>query len=172
MGAKDHAERAEREIPSATCAVLTVSDTRTPENDESGRMAYEILTKFGHSVADHRIVRNDRRAIAEAVEAALKRGADFVLAIGGTGLSKRDVTVEALRGLMDKELPGFGEMFRMMTAREIGTAMILTRAVLGATAEGKLIAATPGSPAAVRMALEDILMNELKHLLWELKRHA
>ncbi|HEY3225853.1 MAG TPA: molybdenum cofactor biosynthesis protein B [Planctomycetota bacterium] len=170
MGAKDHADRAEKEITSARCVVLTVSDTRTVETDESGRKAADILAAAGHTVADRRIVPNDRAAIADAVRAALAAGVDLVVAVGGTGVSRRDVTVEAIRGLLEKELPGFGEMFRMMTAKEIGTAAILTRATLGATSDGKLVVATPGSTAGVRLALEDILVPQLKHLLWELRK--
>jgi len=170
MGVKDHSERADREIASARCVVLTISDTRTTETDESGRKAAEILAAAGHAVADRRIVPNDRGAIADAVGSALAAGVDLVVAIGGTGVSKRDVTVEAVRGLMEKELPGFGEMFRMLTAEEIGTAAIMTRATLGATSEGRLVVVTPGSTAGVRLALEDVLVPQLKHLLWELRK--
>lgn len=170
MGAKDHADRAEQEIASARCVVLTISDTRTTETDESGRKAAEILAAAGHAVADRRIVPNDRAAIADAVRAALAAGIDLVVAIGGTGVSKRDVTIEAVRGLIDKELPGYGELFRTLTAKEIGTAAIMTRATLGATSEGRLVVATPGSTAGVRLALEDILVPQLKHLLWELRK--
>ncbi|HTF57935.1 MAG TPA: molybdenum cofactor biosynthesis protein B [Planctomycetota bacterium] len=170
MGAKDHADRAEKEITSARCVVLTVSDTRKAETDESGRKAADILTAAGHVVADRRIVPNDRAAIVDAVRAALTAGVDLVVAIGGTGVSRRDVTVEAVRGLMEKELPGFGEMFRMLTAEEIGTAAIMTRATLGATSDGRLVVSTPGSTAGVRLALEDILVPQLKHLLWELRK--
>src|SRR5262245_40491787 len=138
MGAKDHSESADREGAAARCHVLTVSDTRTAETDESGRAAAGLLTGAGHVVADRRIVPNDRAAISEAVQAAMDRGADLVLALGGTGISRRDVTVDAIRPFIDKELPGFGEMFRALSAREIGMATILSRALLGATAGGKL----------------------------------
>ncbi|MBI4566290.1 MAG: MogA/MoaB family molybdenum cofactor biosynthesis protein [Planctomycetes bacterium] len=172
MGAKDHSEQAQKDVPPARCAVFTVSDTKTPQTDVSGKLAYEILVKFGHSVVDHRVIRNDRKALAEVLQEAQKAGVDLTLAIGGTGISKKDVSVEAVRSLIDKELPGFGEMFRSLSAKEIGVSAILSRSVLGTTEEGHLIAALPGSPDAVRLALEEILMNELKHLLWELRKHA
>jgi len=170
MGAKDHRTRAE-DVGPARCAVLTVSDSRTRDTDESGRLALEILAKFGHVVAGHQIVPNKPRAIAAAVAAALK-DADMAITIGGTGPSKRDVSIEAVRGLVEKELPGFGEMFRALSQKEIGTAALMSRALLGVTKAGRLVVAVPGSPGAVRLALETILMNEIKHILWEVRRYA
>jgi molybdenum cofactor biosynthesis protein B len=170
MGAKDHHEQAGREKV-ARCAILTVSDTKTRETDTSGQRAFEILQKFGHTVVLHDLVPNERKKITDAAEKALKE-ADFVLTIGGTGVSRRDMSVEALRPLIDKELPGFGELFRSLSAREIGTAAVLSRALLGVTASGRIVAALPGSEGAVRLALEEILVNELKHLLWELRRYG
>lgn len=168
MGAKDHKETAEKEAP-LRCAILTVTGTKTKDTDTSGKRAFEILQKFGHSVVAHEILPNDRKKIADAVERALE-DADFALTIGGTGAGRRDVTVEAVRPLLVKELPGFGELFRALSAKEIGTAAIMSRALLGVTEEGKVVAALPGSEAAVRLALEEILVNELKHLVWELRR--
>lgn len=170
MGAKDHRERADKEAP-VRCAILTVSDSKTPETDTSGRKAFEILRKFGHTVVAHELVANDRKKIADAAERAFKE-ADLVVTIGGTGASRKDVTVEALRPLLQKELPGFGEMFRALSVKEIGTAAMMSRALLGVTEEGNVVAALPGSEAAVRLALEEILMNELKHLAWEVRRYA
>jgi len=170
MGAKDHREHAEKES-AARCAILTISDSKTRETDTSGKLAFEILTKFGHTVVEHGLVPNDKKRIAEAAERALKE-ADLVVTIGGTGASRKDISVETVRGLFDKELPGFGEMFRALSTKEIGTAAILSRAVLGVTAPGKILVALPGSEGAVRLGLEGILMNELKHLLWELRRYA
>jgi molybdopterin adenylyltransferase len=169
MGVKDHREHSET-IPGAKCAVFTVSDTRTPETDESGKLALEILMKFGHTVIEQRIVPNDRRQIDHAIGGALKNDADVVVTLGGTGVSKRDVSIEAARGHIDRELPGFGELFRSMSAAEIGTAAILSRALLGVTDKGRVVVCVPGSPAAGRLALERILMNELKHLLGELRK--
>jgi molybdenum cofactor biosynthesis protein B len=170
MGAKDHKERSAKEAV-ARCAILTVTDTQTIETDTSGKRAFEILQKFGHLVVEHAIVPNDRKKLDEALGRGL-READLVLTIGGTGISRKDLSAEAVRSLIEKELPGFGEMFRLLSSKEIGTAAILSRAVLGVTPEGKILLALPGSEAAVRLALEDILVNELKHLLWELRRYS
>jgi molybdenum cofactor biosynthesis protein B len=170
MGTKDHRDSAVKENP-ARCAILTVTDTKTRDTDTSGKAAFEIFQKFGHSVVSHEIVPNERKKIAAAAEQALKQ-ADLLVTIGGTGASRKDISVESVGGLLSKELPGFGEMFRSMSVKEIGTAAILSRAVLGITADGKIVLSLPGSENAVRLGLEGILMNELKHLLWEVRRHA
>jgi molybdopterin adenylyltransferase len=170
MGTKDHRESASKE-GSARCAILTVTDSKTRDTDTSGKAAFEIFQKFGHSVVSHEIVPNEKKKIASAAEQGLKQ-ADLLVTIGGTGASKKDISVESVRGLIDKELPGFGEMFRSMSVKEIGTAAMLSRAVLGITGDGKIVLSLPGSENAVRLGLEGILMNELKHLLWEVRRHA
>ncbi len=170
MGAKDHRESSEKE-GSARCAILTVTDSKTLETDTSGKAAFEIFRKFGHTVVLHKIIPNDGKKITSAAERALKE-ADLVITIGGTGVSRKDISVESVRRLIAKELPGFGEMFRSLSVKEIGTAAILSRAVLGVTAKGKIVLSLPGSENAVRLGLEGILMNELKHLLWELRRYA
>jgi molybdenum cofactor biosynthesis protein B len=170
MGSKDHKEAAEAQT--AKVAILTVSDTKTKETDESGRAAIEIFQKFGHVVVEHRVLKNARKEIASAIAAALGGEADLAVTIGGTGISKKDVSVEAARDAIAKELPGFGELFRSMSAKEIGTAAMMSRATLGVTEKAKLVLALPGSTAAVRLALEGILVNELKHLLWELRRYG
>jgi len=169
MGTKDHRESASKE-GSARCAILTVTDTKTRETDTSGKAAFEIFQKFGHSVVSHEIIPNEKKKITSAAEHALKQ-ADLLVTIGGTGASRKDISVESVRPLIEKELPGFGEMFRSMSVKEIGTAAMMSRAVLGVTAEGKIVVSLPGSENAVRLGLEGILMNELKHLLWELRRY-
>jgi molybdopterin adenylyltransferase len=170
MGTKDHRESASKE-GFARCAILTVTDTKTRETDTSGKAAFEIFQKFGHSVVSHEIIPNEKKRIAAAAEQALKQ-ADLVVTIGGTGASRKDISVESVRPLIEKELPGFGEMFRSLSVKEIGTAAMMSRAVLGITAEGKIVISLPGSENAVRLGLEGILMNELKHLLWELRRYS
>jgi molybdenum cofactor biosynthesis protein B len=170
MGAKDHqAEAAKEQV--ARCAILTVSDTRTRETDTSGRAAAEIFRKFGHQVVLHEIVANNKRKIAANAITAL-RDADVVVTIGGTGVSRKDVSVDAVRPLIKKELPGFGELFRAFSLKDIGTATILSRVFLGITDKGRIVVALPGSEGAVRLGLEGILVVELKHLLWELRRYA
>jgi len=170
MGTKDHRESASTE-GFARCGILTVTDTKTRETDTSGKAAFEIFQKFGHTVVTHEIIPNEKKKITAAAERALKQ-ADLVVTIGGTGASRKDISVEAMRPLIKKELPGFGEMFRSMSVKEIGTAAMMSRAVLGITAAGKIVMSLPGSENAVRLGLEGILMNELKHLLWELRRYS
>jgi molybdopterin adenylyltransferase len=168
MGARDHRQRSEDET--IRCAVLVVSDSRTEKTDESGRAALELFRKFGHESVDHTIVPNRATRLRKALREALAE-ADVVLTIGGTGPSARDLTVETVRGMIAKELPGFGELFRAKSVGEIGTAVILSRALLGVTKEGRIIACVPGSPKAVRLALEEILLQELKHLVWDVRRY-
>lgn len=170
MGAKDHRDSSAKEAV-ARCAILTVTDSKTRETDTSGKAAFEIFQKYGHTVVAHEIVPNDRKKIAAAAEEALKQ-ADLLVTIGGTGVSRKDISVESVRALIDKELPGFGELFRAMSVKEIGTAAMMSRAVLGITAEGKIVLSLPGSENAVRLGIEGILVNELKHLLWELRRYS
>ena len=170
MGVKDHSESAGRDVSAVRCYVLTVSDSRTQKTDESGDIASRLLEAAGHVVAKRGIVANDFPMIVSAVRTAIDEGADLILALGGTGVSRRDVTVEAVRSQIDKELPGFGEVFRALSVEEIGTAAILSRATLGTTSKGNVVAVTPGSPAAVHLALEKILIPELKHLLREVRK--
>ncbi len=170
MGVKDHKDAAQPE----TCkfSIFTVTDTKTIQDDESGKLAVAILTKYGHTPEDHRIIKNDRKIIEAAITGAAAGAADLIVTIGGTGISKKDLTIEAVKHLFHREMPGFGELFRALSAKEIGTATIMTRASLAATDKQRLICCLPGSPNAVKLALEQILVNELKHLLWELRRYS
>ena len=170
MGAKDHQEAASREDAVARVAILTVTDTRTRDTDTSGRSAFEIFRKFGHTVVLHEIVANNKKKVAATAITAL-RDVDLVLTIGGTGISHKDVSVDALLPLIKKEMPGFGELFRAFSVKDIGTATILSRVIMGITEKRKILVALPGSEKAVRLGLEAILMPELKHILWELKRY-
>lgn len=171
MSVKEHKEDAAAGKPTARCAILTVSDSRTRETDDSGRAAAAILKKFGHSVAIHEIIPNVKKKVAANAITAL-RDVDLVLTIGGTGISPKDVSVDAIRPLMKKELPGFGELFRAFSVKDIGTATILSRACMGISEKGKILVALPGSEAGVRLGLEGILMAELPHLLSQLRRPA
>jgi molybdenum cofactor biosynthesis protein B len=170
MGAHDHRQKAKSEAR-GRCAVLTVSDSKTADTDTSGKAAAEILRAAGHEVIRHEFVPNDLVRVRSAVEAALAE-ADLVVTVGGTGASRRDLSVEAVQPLIAKELPGFGELFRARSVPQIGTAAILSRALLGVTASGRIVTALPGSEGAVRLALGEILVPELPHLLWELRRYA
>ena len=155
----------------AHIAIVIVSDKRTLETDESGPLARALLTAAGHTITDFALIRNDEPATRSHVAKLIARDdIDVVLLSGGTGLGVKDRTVEAVRPLLEKELPGFGELFRMISYQEqIGTASILTRALAG-SAKGKLIVSLPGSKAAVDLALNKVLLPELAHLLHELRR--
>jgi molybdenum cofactor biosynthesis protein B len=155
---------------SVRCAVLTVSDTRTRETDTSGLAIAEALTAAGHAVLDRRLVRDDPDAIRSALDAMLAgEDVQVVLTTGGTGISRRDSTFEVVDGLLEKRLDGFGELFRMVSYAEIGAAAMLSRACAG-VARGRVLVALPGSEAAVRLALERLLLPELGHLVREVSR--
>ena len=144
-------------------AIVTVSDTRRGGDDTSGALAEQRLAKSGASVESRAWVKDDVTAIRRAVRSALgKRTVDVVLLTGGTGLAPRDVTPEAVEPLLDRALPGFGERFRALSAREVGSAAWLSRAGAG-VARGRLVVYLPGSSGAVRQALDELLIPELAH---------
>jgi molybdenum cofactor biosynthesis protein B len=147
--------------------VITVSDTRTLESDSGGALLCELLAGGGHRVALREIVKDEVGAIREALERALASpDCAAVVLTGGTGVAPRDVTPEAVAPLLECELPGFGELFRQLSFAEIGSAALLSRA-LGGLARGKPVFALPGSRAAVRLALERLILPELGHLVGE-----
>ena len=144
-------------------AIVTVSDTRRGADDTSGALAEKLIANAGASVASRAWVKDDVTAIRRAVRAALaKRTVDVVVLTGGTGLAPRDVTPEAVEPLLDRALPGFGERFRALSAREVGSAAWLSRAGAG-VARGRLVVYLPGSPGAVRQGLDELLIPELAH---------
>ncbi len=150
--------------------MLPVSDSRTAETDTSGRTIAELLEGAGHRVFERRILPDDPSAVRTAVGGWLAApGCDGVLVTGGTGITSRDRTHEALAALIERRLDGFGELFRRLSYDEIGSAAMLSRAV-GGVAGGKLLFAMPGSTGAVRLALERLILPELGHLLAELER--
>lgn len=151
-------------------AVLTISDTRTQATDTSGAYLRAELEAAGHEVTASRIVRDEEGAIRAAL-AELMAGADVVLTSGGTGITGRDVTVPVVESLLTKPLPGFGELFRMLSYRDVGAAAMLSRAV-GGLAGGTLLFALPGSRGAVQTAWEGLLRDELGHLVFEVRRHG
>jgi molybdenum cofactor biosynthesis protein B len=152
------------------CAVLTVSDSRTVADDTSGKLIRELLEAQGHRTVVQAIVPDDTDVIRVEVLRALADGAvDAVIATGGTGVSPRDVTPEAVTPLFEKELAGFGELFRMLSFQEIGPAAVLSRAVAG-TAAGKVVYVLPGSSGAVRLALERLILPEVAHVVGQLRR--
>lgn len=151
-------------------ALRVTTDSRTPATDETGRLAAELLSKAGHTVDGPTLVSNDPSALRDTLREALRGPAEVILLSGGTGLGRRDGTVEAVSEVIVKRLDGFGEAFRALSYAQIGPAAMLTRAVLGSTAEGKIVVCTPGSPNAMRLALEKLLLPELAHLVREARR--
>jgi len=149
--------------------VITCSDSRGEREDETGAELRRLLEGAGHSLAGSRVVKDEAAQIREAVEAAIAAGARAVIVNGGTGIGRRDVTIETVRALFEKELPGFGELFRALSFREIGTAAMLSRATAG-TFRGAIVFALPGSPAAATLAMEQLILPELGHLVRELTR--
>lgn len=153
-----------------TCAVVTVSDTRTIETDTGGRAVLEYLETAGHRVARREIIRDDPVRMRSLLEQLRDDPAiDVVLLTGGTGLSSRDMTFETVSALIEKPLPGYGELFRWLSYQEIGAAAMLSRATGGLM--GRTIVLTmPGSPAGVRLAMEKLIVPELPHLAREARR--
>ena len=147
--------------------VVTVSDTRTPETDTGGALVAERLEAVGHRVAGRVLVPDESRQIADAVRAALGRAdVGAVIVTGGTGVAPRDVTPEAVAPLLDREIPGFGEIFRMLSYEEVGSAALLSRALAG-LADGRVVFVLPGSRGALGLALEKLILPELGHLAAE-----
>ncbi len=165
-----HREEAARR-DGARCIVLTVSDSRTAATDESGALIERMLTEAGHVVVTKQLLTNDEVALRTALDAALAReDVDAVLCTGGTGLGARDRTVDVVRPMLERELPGFGELFRMLSFLEqIGAAAMLSRALAGA-ARGKFVVVMPGSRAAVELAMTRLVIPELKHAVREIRR--
>lgn len=152
------------------CYVITVSDTRTEETDKSGRAIVERLEGAGHLIVGRTIVRDD----AELVKATIARvlgqvHLDVIITTGGTGITSRDTTYEAVAALLEKTLPGFGELFRALSYQDIGSSAMMSRATAGLVA-GRILVALPGSEAAVRLALDKLLLPELGHLVQQARK--
>jgi molybdenum cofactor biosynthesis protein B len=151
-------------------AVVTVSDTRTPETDTGGALVAELLESAGHTVVDRRIVADDPAAIAEALtELVSRHEVGAVLFTGGTGVAPRDVTPDTVEPLLKRVIPGFGELFRMLSYEEIGSAALLSRALAGLL-KGRVVFVLPGSRGAVRLGLEKLVLPELGHLAGEARK--
>jgi len=166
--AEKHRESAPEKV---RVAVLTISDTRTPETDTGGDTVQESLERAGHEVLSRTIVRDEASRIRTALVDALARGdVDAVVTSGGTGISARDTTYEVVDRMIEKKLDGFGEVFRMLSYEEIGAAAIMSRAVAG-TVGTKFVASLPGSRNAVRLAMEKLLVPEIAHVVFELRKH-
>jgi molybdenum cofactor biosynthesis protein B len=152
------------------CFVLTISDSKTPETDTSGSLIRELLTAAGHTVVGHSIVRDEPTDVTSVVRRGTADAAiqAFILT-GGTGVTSRDATFEAVESILDKRLSGFGELFRMLSYEQVGAAAMLSRAQAGVI-RGRALFSLPGSPNACRLALEKLIIPELGHLLREISR--
>ncbi|ENH95739.1 molybdenum cofactor synthesis protein [Gracilibacillus halophilus YIM-C55.5] len=153
------------------CQIVTVSDTRSKENDKSGQLMKEFAEAENVQIKDYQIVKDEKREIRQALDQGVDHpDIDVILLNGGTGIAKRDVTIEVVEHILDKQLPGFGEMFRMLSYQEdIGSAAILSRALAG-VANDTAIFATPGSSGAVKLAMEKLIMPEMKHIVSEIQK--
>jgi molybdenum cofactor biosynthesis protein B len=152
------------------CYVITVSDTRTEDTDTGGRAIVDLLTAAGHEVAGHTIVKDDPDLLRDCIGRQLAHpGVQAIITTGGTGITARDCTYEAVSGMLWKKIDGFGEIFRALSYQEIGASAMMSRAVAG-TIAGRVVVALPGSEAAVRLALTKLLLPELGHLVREATR--
>ncbi len=153
---------------SVRCAVVTVSDTRTEATDTGGRAIVDLLNGAGHTIVGRQLVKDDPLRVQNTVRQLLGHdrttGAQVIILTGGTGITSRDSTFEAVDSLLEKRLDGFGELFRMLSFEDIGPAAMLSRATAGLTA-GRIIVSLPGSEKAVRLAMERLLLPELGHLV-------
>jgi len=168
MGHEEHRHEAPRSI---RIFVVTASDTRGEAEDESGAFLRDAAGRAGHAIAGYRIVRDDPAELRAALEAAAAAGADAIVVNGGTGIAGRDRTYEAVAGVLEKRLDGFGELFRMLSWQEIGAAAMLSRAVAGVWG-GRAVFSVPGSKAAVRLAWEKLIGPEVGHVVRELRKDA
>jgi molybdenum cofactor biosynthesis protein B len=150
---------------------VTASDSRGEAEDASGAYLKSALASAGHLLAGYRVVRDEPDEVRAALAGAAEAGAEAIVVNGGTGISGRDRTYEAVAGLLEKRLDGFGEIFRWLSFQEIGSAAMLSRAVAG-TWRGRVIFSIPGSTAAVRLAWERLIAPELGHVVFEMAKHA
>jgi molybdenum cofactor biosynthesis protein B len=167
MGVEDHRSKAPKSV---TFAVLTVSSTRVDADDYSGKAIIELLTSAGHKLARKIIVKDNIEEVQKALREFIEDGSvQAVIVNGGTGVAKTDVTLEAVAHFEEKQLPGFGELFRVLSHQEIGSAAMMSRAS-AFVSEGKPVFCIPGSEKAVRLAVTKLIAPELGHLVWEANR--
>ncbi len=167
MGYHEHRHLSPKNVG---CAVVTISDSRSEEEDESGQLIQRRLRDHGHIVADYRLLKNDAAAIRATITELVGRDdVQVIITSGGTGISQRDVTVDTVEPMLEKKLDGFGELFRQLTHQEIGTGSILSRAT-GGVIGGTVVLSIPGSAGAVRLAMDKVILPELGHLVREATR--
>jgi molybdopterin adenylyltransferase len=166
----EHHERMASGEGAVPVAIVTVSDSRTAETDSNGQYLRERIGAAGHELAAYHLLRDEPEEVAALLrELATEGRARVAVVNGGTGISRRDATFDAIHPLLDREIPGFGEIFRMLSFEQVGAAAMLSRATAGIH-QGLVIFSTPGSPAAVRLAWERLIEPQLRHLAWELER--
>ncbi|MDH4225849.1 MAG: MogA/MoaB family molybdenum cofactor biosynthesis protein [Deltaproteobacteria bacterium] len=164
---RDHKDQAPRSV---SVALVTISDTRDEAADTSGRLIKDMLKEAGHGVNQTHIVPDDPSRISRLLEELLASSSlQAVILNGGTGISHRDVTFDVINGILEKPLPGFGELFRALSYQEIGSAAMLSRATAGVRG-GKVLFSIPGSRGAVRLAMEKLILPELGHIVYELNK--
>ncbi|NOT55341.1 MAG: MogA/MoaB family molybdenum cofactor biosynthesis protein [Deltaproteobacteria bacterium] len=171
MAVTEHKGKAHRV---ARCAIITASDTRTEETDTSGQKIKDLLAAHNHPVVSYQILKDEPLLITNAVRALLDQAdVDAIMLNGGTGIAPRDSTFEAIQGLLEKEISGFGELFRMLSYQDIGSAAMMTRATAG-VAKGKVVISLPGSTGAVELGMTKLVIPELGHMLFLLRgeRHG
>ncbi len=167
MSYQEHKDKAPRSV---NCAVLTISDSRTEQDDESGRLLRQKLSENGHRVMVYSILKNETDAIKKKIDELLgQEELQVIITSGGTGVSHRDITIETISPILDKKLDGFGELFRFLSYQEIGTASIMSRAIAGAVG-GKVILCLPGSLGAANLAMDKIIIPEIGHMVREATR--
>lgn len=154
-----------------SCAVITVSDSRSVETDRSGQLLKQLLLTSGHAVQVYAIVKDEPNLIRQQLQQLAQSQLQALIFNGGTGIAPRDTTYDAIEGLLDKQLPGFGELFRFLSYQEIGSRAIASRAIAGVY-QGKLVFSLPGSTNAVRLATEKLILPELVHLVQQLRQIA
>ena len=165
---QQHREIAAEEGP-VSVAIVTVSDSRTPETDTNAAFLREQLENDGNGVAAYEIIKDEPDQVSDVLDKMATTNAQVIIFNGGTGIAPRDTTFDVLNRKLEKTLPGFGELFRMFSYDQVGAAAMLSRATAGVY-RGKLVISTPGSNAAVRLAWEKLIGPELQHLAWEVGR--
>jgi len=161
-----HEEHKHKAPDHVRCGVITVSDTRDVDSDESGKKIREMLMEEKHEIVGYEIVKDEPEEIKSVIESI---DAEIYILNGGTGISDRDVTSDVIREIIDKELPGFGEAFRRLSFKEIGSAAILSRALAGISDE-EIYFALPGSTSAVKLAMEELILPEIGHIVYEVNK--
>jgi molybdenum cofactor biosynthesis protein B len=150
-------------------AIVTVSDSRTPDTDTNAHYLRAQLDAAGHQVVAYHLIKDEPEQVNEVLDKIVESQAQIALFNGGTGLSKRDTTFDVLSRKLEKTMPGFGELFRLLSYEQVGASAMFSRATAGVY-RGMVVISTPGSPAAVQLAWEKLIAPELQHLAWEVAR--